>query len=77
LELWSSAHIVFSLFGDGIFAQEGADWKHAGEILRPQLKYGQYEDLGVFRKHVDTLLTCIYEANGQVLSYSHFFLDLH
>jgi cytochrome P450 len=59
--------IAFPLFGDGIFTQEGADWKHAREMLRPQFNYRQYEDLSVFREHVDNLLNCIYEANGQDL----------
>jgi cytochrome P450 len=59
--------IAFPLFGDGIFTQEGADWKHAREMLRPQFTYRQYEDLSVFREHVENLLTCIHEANGQAL----------
>ncbi|ETI21603.1 hypothetical protein G647_07950 [Cladophialophora carrionii CBS 160.54] len=57
--------VMFPFFGDGIFTQEGADWKHSREMLRPQFVYKQYEDLEVFREPVDNLLEAL-PANGVV-----------
>jgi len=36
-------------------------------MLRPQFIYKQYQDLGVFREHVDNLIDCIATANEQVI----------
>lgn len=51
--------VMFPFFGDGIFTQEGADWKHSREMLRPQFVFKQYEDLEVFRESVDNLLEAL------------------
>lgn len=59
-------HITFPLFGDGIFTQDGAEWKHSREVLRPQFLYKQYQDLEVFREHVDNLISSI-PTNGGVI----------
>lgn len=48
--------VMFPFFGDGIFTQEGATWKHSRELLRPQFVHNQYEDLEVFREAVDNLI---------------------
>ncbi|OAL42680.1 cytochrome P450 alkane hydroxylase [Pyrenochaeta sp. DS3sAY3a] len=45
--------ITFPMFGDGIFTQEGAAWKHSRDMLRPQLQHKQYENLEVFRPASD------------------------
>ena len=47
------------MFGDGIFTQEGAAWRHSRELLRPQFHFKQYEDLDLFRQSVDDLLSCL------------------
>jgi len=47
------------MFGDGIFTQEGAAWKHSRETLRPQFLHKQYEDLEIFKQAVDDLLDAI------------------
>ncbi|OAP57333.1 hypothetical protein AYL99_08071 [Fonsecaea erecta] len=57
--------VMFPFFGDGIFTQEGADWKHSREMLRPQFVFKQYEDLEVFREPVANLLEAL-PANGVV-----------
>ena len=57
--------VMFPFFGDGIFTQEGADWKHSRETLRPQFAFKQYEDLEVFREPVANLLKAL-PANGVV-----------
>ncbi len=54
------------MFGDGIFTQEGAAWKHSRELLRPQFVHKQYEDLAVFRDAVDDLLEAIPSMGGVV-----------
>lgn len=52
------------MFGDGIFTQEGAPWKHSRELLRPQFLHKQYEDLELCREAVDDLLDIISKQNG-------------
>jgi cytochrome P450 len=56
--------MAYPMFGDGIFTQEGPEWKHSREMLRPQLHHKQYQDLEVFRASVDNLIHCIQEAIG-------------
>jgi cytochrome P450 len=51
--------VMFPFFGDGIFTQEGTDWKHSRELLRPQFVHKQYEDLEVFRESVENLLDAL------------------
>ena len=54
------------MFGDGIFTQEGAEWNHSRDILRPQFQHKQYEDLEVFRPAVDDLINRLQESSGTV-----------
>lgn len=58
--------ITFPMFGDGIFTQEGAPWKHSRELLRPQFHYKQYDNLEVFREAVDNLIDIISQEDGVV-----------
>ncbi|KAI1770105.1 cytochrome P450 monooxygenase [Hypoxylon cercidicola] len=51
--------IFFPLLGDGIFLQEGDAWKHSRDILRPHFYYRHYEDLDIYRPHVENLLEAI------------------
>ncbi|KAI1398661.1 cytochrome P450 monooxygenase [Hypoxylon fuscum] len=51
--------IFFPLLGDGIFLQEGDVWKHSREILRPHFYHRHYENLDIYRPHVENLLTAI------------------
>lgn len=51
--------VMFPFFGDGIFTQEGADWKRSRDLLRPQFVHKQYEDLEVFQQPLDTLLAAL------------------
>lgn len=48
--------VMGPLFGDGIFTQEGSDWKHSRALLRAQFLHKQYDELEVFREPVDNLL---------------------
>ncbi len=54
------------MFGDGIFTQEGPEWKQSRDMLRPQLQHKQYEDLEVFRPSVDDLIQLIQGSNGNI-----------
>lgn len=54
--------ITFPMFGDGIFTQDGAAWKHSRETLRPQFLHKQYEDLEVFKPAVEDLMDAISES---------------
>ena len=51
--------VMFPFFGDGIFTQERADWKHSRELIRPQFVHKQYEDLAAIRESVYDLLEAI------------------
>ncbi|KAI1768371.1 cytochrome P450 monooxygenase [Hypoxylon sp. FL1150] len=51
--------VFFPLLGDGIFLQEGDAWKHSRDILRPHFYYRHYDDLNIYRPHVDSLLEAI------------------
>lgn len=51
--------VMFPLFGDGIFTQEGDAWKHSRELLRPQFAHRQYDDLDLFREVVDDLISVL------------------
>ena len=54
------------MFGDGIFTQEGAAWKHSREILRPHFYSRQYENLDVFREPLEDLLQLLPSTGGIV-----------
>lgn len=58
--------ITFPMFGDGIFTQEGAPWKHSRELLRPQFLHKHYEDLGVFKEAVDDIIDIVSKTDGVV-----------
>jgi len=58
--------ITFPMFGDGIFTQEGVEWKHSRDMLRPQLQHRQYENLEVFRVAVDDLVRLVRESKGPI-----------
>ena len=60
--------ITFPMFGDGIFTQEGAAWKHSRELLRPQLQYKQYENLQIFKQSADDLLDAIASQTGGTIN---------
>ncbi|KAL8750817.1 MAG: hypothetical protein Q9199_006828 [Rusavskia elegans] len=51
--------VMFPLFGDGIFTQEGDAWKHSRELLRPQFVHKQYDDLKLFQEVVDNLISVL------------------
>ena len=58
--------IFHPLLGDGIFTQEGPDWKHSRKLLQKQFARTQYQDSDHFREHVDNLLACLDAQSGVV-----------
>ncbi|KAH6713006.1 cytochrome P450 [Leptodontidium sp. MPI-SDFR-AT-0119] len=58
--------VVGSLIGDGIFTQDGASWKHSRALLRPQLSKKRYNDLNIFKAHVDNMMKCLPANGGKV-----------
>ena len=52
-------NIFYPLLGDGILTQEGVAWQHSRELLKPQFTQHQYQDLEMFRDHVDNLISCL------------------
>ena len=54
------------MFGDGIFTQEGAAWKHSRELLRSPLQHKHYENLAVFEQSLDDLIDILSSQSGVV-----------
>jgi cytochrome P450 len=58
--------ITLPMFGDGIFNQEGAAWKHSRELLRPPLHHKHYENLEVFKQSVEDLISVLGNRQGVI-----------
>ena len=58
--------IALPMFGDGIFTQEGAAWKHSRKMLQPPLQHKNYENLDVFKKGVDDLIDILSSQSGVI-----------
>src|SRR2546429_6081 len=67
--------IMFPLFGDGIFTQDGPEWKRSRELLRPQFSYRCYQNLDIFREHVDNLISSL-PPSGQIVDLQPLFFRL-
>lgn len=58
--------IAFPMFGDSIFTQEGRQWKHSRDMLRPLLRKKQYKSLDLFRTAVDDLVQHVQDCKGTI-----------
>ncbi|KAH9204657.1 cytochrome P450 alkane hydroxylase [Leptodontidium sp. 2 PMI_412] len=58
--------IIFPMFGDGIFNQDGDAWKQSRELLRPQFHVKEYSDLNMFKDATDNLLNAILREGGVI-----------
>ncbi|RDL38393.1 Uncharacterized protein BP5553_02733 [Venustampulla echinocandica] len=67
--------ITFPMFGDGIFNQDGHEWKQSRELLRPQFHFKEYADLGMFSDACDNLLDNI-PASSRVVDLQPLFFRL-
>lgn len=52
----------FPLLGDGIFTQDGPQWKHSRELLRPSFVKSQYQGLELLDAHTEHLLNQVKAA---------------
>lgn len=53
-----------AMIGDGIFTQDGTDWKHSRHILRRQFMRMQYQNLKGFREHLEPLMERLNASYG-------------
>ena len=51
--------IFSSLLGHGIFTNEGADWKHSRDLIRPSFARDQVADLDNFEDHLNCMIDAI------------------
>ncbi|KAI9642719.1 hypothetical protein NHQ30_008450 [Ciborinia camelliae] len=58
---WGKASTTHStpFFGQGIFSMNGAEWKHARELVRPTFSRAEVSDVASMGKHVDRLIGLI------------------
>ncbi|KAF2197371.1 cytochrome P450 [Delitschia confertaspora ATCC 74209] len=49
----------FPLMGSGIFTQDGAEWKHSRELLRPQFSSNRFQNYEQLKQSVQNLIACI------------------
>jgi cytochrome P450 len=59
----------------GIFTNDGADWSHSREMLRPNFVRSQIGDVATFEKHVSHLISKL-PTDGTTVNLSDFFFRL-
>ena len=64
------------LLGAGIFANDGADWKHSRELIRPNFIRDQVADLDNFEEHVKFMIDAIPKDGKTTVDLQEFFFDL-
>ena len=55
-----------TMIGEGIFTQDGPQWKHSRDLLRHQFVRMQYQNLEGFREHVEGLIKTLKDSEGLV-----------
>ncbi|KAI1413298.1 cytochrome P450 monooxygenase [Hypoxylon sp. FL1857] len=68
--------IFFPLLGDGIFLQDGDAWKHSRDTLRPHFYHRHYENLDIYRPHLQNLLDAIASDATSVVDLEPLFFRL-
>ncbi|KAI2631487.1 cytochrome P450 monooxygenase [Hypomontagnella submonticulosa] len=68
--------IFYPLLGDGIFLQEGDAWKHSRDILRPHFYHRHYENLDIYRPHLENLLEAIDSDSTNIVDLEPLFFRL-
>ena len=71
--LGSRSKALFSFLGEGIFTQDGHQWKHSRELLRRPFVRMQYQNLKGFTEHVNDLISNLKAAGGSVVDLQPFF----
>ena len=65
-----------SLLGWGIFTNDGADWKHSRELVRPNFTRDQVADLDTFEEHLNHLINAIPNDGKTTVDLQELFFDL-
>lgn len=64
------------LLGAGIFANDGAEWKHSRELIRPNFVRDQVADLDNFEEHVNLMIDAIPKDGKTTVDLQELFFDL-
>ena len=54
---------MHAMIGDGIFTQDGNEWKGSRDILRRRFAHMQYQNLGGFHEHIESMIESL-NASG-------------
>ncbi|KAL4752594.1 hypothetical protein BDW72DRAFT_211555 [Aspergillus terricola var. indicus] len=54
----------YPLMGSGIFTQDGAQWRHSRELLRPQFMTNRFTNFEQIRNAVDNLISSVPDDNA-------------
>ncbi len=65
-----------SLLGWGIFTNDGADWKHSRELIRPNFARDQVADLENFEEHVNFMIHAIPKDGKTTVDLQELFFGL-
>lgn len=64
------------LIGNGIFTNDGADWKHSRELIRPNFVRDQVADLENFEAHLHLMIDAIPKDGKTTIDLQELFYDL-
>ncbi|KUJ13716.1 cytochrome P450 [Mollisia scopiformis] len=64
---------LYPMIGEGIFTQDGHQWKHSRELLRRQFVRIQYQDVKVFETPINSLLAALSSQTGVIDLQPEFF----
>ncbi|KAG7008903.1 hypothetical protein G7Y79_00004g014870 [Physcia stellaris] len=62
----SRSDALRSFLGEGIFTQDGPQWKHSREMLRRPFVKMHYQNLNSFSEHIDDLIISLQHCSGVV-----------
>lgn len=62
----SRSDALRSFLGEGIFTQDGPQWKHSREMLRRPFVKMHYQNLNSFGEHIDDLIISLQHCSGVV-----------
>lgn len=65
-----------SLLGAGIFTNNGTDWKHSRELVRPNFSRDQVADLDIFEEHVNRMIDAIPKDGKTTVDLQELFFGL-
>ena len=71
--LGSRSGALFPLLGQGIFTQDGQQWKHSRDVLRRPFVKMHYQNLTGFGEHIEDLMSNLQRIRGVVDLQPYFF----